>query len=189
MWRIRAAPGSDWGLTASPLAQIPLKTSSNGQVEVDECARLRDHQQGIPVGNLYALGLGFGFKSAHDGEDGRADGVGIYHKKAASIILSAVFGPRVGRLCSQCVLIGPWLFILYAHGPEPDGMHIGEARPLPQDRRASPLLPPQSCHAGLRGLQDVGGARGGVVRPAKEGARRDAGRGGTGPSPTPDPGC
>lgn len=55
---------------------------------------------GIPVGQLFGCGLGFGLKALFengepDGSSGRADGVAVYLKRAATLILSRVVGNKV----------------------------------------------------------------------------------------------
>lgn len=56
--------------------------------------------QGVPVGNLYGSGLGYGLKATldngePDGASGRADGVAVYLKRGATLILASVLGNRV----------------------------------------------------------------------------------------------
>lgn len=54
----------------------------------------------VPVPNLFATGLGYGLKATFengepDGSSGRADGVAVYLKRSATLILSSVLGPKV----------------------------------------------------------------------------------------------
>jgi len=77
--------------------EITLRTTHDGQVDIDEMAQVSEKWVGAVVPNLYAIGLGFGFRSKCDGEDARSDGVGVYQKKGATIILSHFFGDQVRR--------------------------------------------------------------------------------------------
>jgi hypothetical protein len=56
--------------------------------------------QGVPVGNLYGSGLGYGLKATldngePDGASGRADGVAVYLKRGATLVLASVLGNKV----------------------------------------------------------------------------------------------
>lgn len=56
--------------------------------------------QGVPVGNLYGSGLGYGLRATldngePDGASGRADGVAVYLKRGATLVLASVLGNKV----------------------------------------------------------------------------------------------
>jgi hypothetical protein len=66
----------------------------------DSTATATGDFQGIPVGNLFGSGLGFGLKASldngePDGSSGRADGVAVYLKRGATLILANVLGNKV----------------------------------------------------------------------------------------------
>lgn len=76
-----------------------------GQVDVDEQARVlydKDKEKnstGI-VDNLFGSGLGYGLSATldngeYDGSSGRADGVAVYLKRSATLVLAHVIGNRV----------------------------------------------------------------------------------------------
>lgn len=79
----------------------------NGVVKLDLTARLQQQQQAgalgaskdtlTPVANVFGLGLGFSLRSAVDemGTETRADGVTVYHRRGAALVLAALFGPEV----------------------------------------------------------------------------------------------
>lgn len=50
-----------------------------------------------PFPNVLGLGLGFSLRSVVDemGTETRADGVTVYHRRGATLVLAALFGPRV----------------------------------------------------------------------------------------------
>lgn len=87
----------------------PIKYKLNkGQIEVDENAnvlmeKLNDTGDSLiscPIPNLYGSGLGYGLKATFDngeldGSSGRADGVAVYLKRGAALILAAVLGNAV----------------------------------------------------------------------------------------------
>lgn len=103
-------------------SRIPIRLF-RGQVEVDNQGRLLlDAAKPItgsaptsasalaaaaaaarPVGGLYGIGLGYGFKATFgsdkdpelDGSSGRADGVAVYLKRGATLVLAATLGPQV----------------------------------------------------------------------------------------------
>ena len=72
---------------------------SHGQVQVDKLGRvLRAAPENI-VPNMYGNGHGFGLPAVYengelDGSKGRADGVAVYMKHAAAVILNAVLDSR-----------------------------------------------------------------------------------------------
>eukprot|EP00602_Paraphysomonas_sp_CaronLab_P005741 CAMPEP_0185032342 /NCGR_PEP_ID=MMETSP1103-20130426/20321_1 /TAXON_ID=36769 /ORGANISM="Paraphysomonas bandaiensis, Strain Caron Lab Isolate" /LENGTH=1063 /DNA_ID=CAMNT_0027568195 /DNA_START=198 /DNA_END=3389 /DNA_ORIENTATION=+ len=78
-----------------------------GQVEVNDAAEVlslkhdsmaSESQSPLPVGNLLATGLGFGLNVSGDTGGGgmsKADGVAVYLKRAATLILSHVLGTKV----------------------------------------------------------------------------------------------
>ncbi len=74
---------------------------SKGQVDVDDQARvLYDGSHTLCVENLYGSGLGYGLKATlengdPDGSSGRADGVAVYLKRGATLVLAHVLGNRV----------------------------------------------------------------------------------------------
>jgi len=99
--------------------RIPLRLF-RGQVEVDNQGRLLlDANSPVtgsapasasalaaaarPVDGLYGIGLGYGFKATFgsdkdpelDGSSGRADGVAVYLKRGATLVLAATLGPHV----------------------------------------------------------------------------------------------
>ena len=54
----------------------------------------------VPVRNLYGTGLGYGLKATFengelDGSSGRADGVAVFLKRSATLILSSILGTKV----------------------------------------------------------------------------------------------
>ncbi|KAG3225985.1 hypothetical protein PC129_g3429 [Phytophthora cactorum] len=70
----------------------------NGVVKVDNKARLQllgPFKGKRP--SVLGLGLGFGLRSAVDemGTETRVDGVSIYHRRGAALVLEALFGPEV----------------------------------------------------------------------------------------------
>ena len=79
---------------------------SRGQVDVDSKGRMMrlagtgDNGEGAFLENVFAVGLGFGLPASSD-EDGtsasagRADGVSIYLKHSASLVIAAVLSPDV----------------------------------------------------------------------------------------------
>ena len=75
---------------------LPIR-SSKGQVEVDhECRVLLRNDGRCP--NLFAIGLGYGLAAtledgSPDGSSGRADGVAVYLKHAATVVLSSLMDP------------------------------------------------------------------------------------------------
>ena len=82
---------------------IPL-LMKRGAVELDEQARVlacpvgKNQASASPVPNLYATGLGYGLNLSGDRPEGlpvKADGVEVYLKRAATIILSHVLGTKV----------------------------------------------------------------------------------------------
>lgn len=76
--------------------ELALRVSSSGQVHVEDgSANVLERWSGAVIPSLHAMGLGFGFRSNHDGEEARSDGVGIYQKKGATIILGSIFGTQV----------------------------------------------------------------------------------------------
>ncbi|CAM9762520.1 unnamed protein product, partial [Ectocarpus fasciculatus] len=77
---------------------------SFGQVEVDDNARVLQEPPPEPLAPLdiylYATGLGYGLQATFDngepdGSSGRADGVAVYLKRSATLILSSVVGTKV----------------------------------------------------------------------------------------------
>lgn len=76
----------------------------NGVVKLDLLAQLQ-LQQAVagarsspePFGKVYGLGLGFSLRAALDemGTETRADGVTVYHRRGAALVLAAMFGPEV----------------------------------------------------------------------------------------------
>lgn len=50
-----------------------------------------------PFGKVYGLGLGFSLRAALDemGSETRADGVTVYHRRGATLVFAAMFGPEV----------------------------------------------------------------------------------------------
>jgi hypothetical protein len=100
--------------------QLITLSKSKGQVDVDEAARILTDENyrlysgmsTIPdlmitasrgytiVENLYGSGLGYGLKATLDngeldGSSGRADGVAVYLKRGATLVLAHVLGNRV----------------------------------------------------------------------------------------------
>lgn len=84
--------------TEDKRSKLDVCVPSHGQAcvndEAEVCIPDAQGGEGPPVGNLLAVGLGYGFHSPYDGPGARADGVAVYLKRAACIILGAVLGPR-----------------------------------------------------------------------------------------------
>lgn len=84
---------------------IKVLIDNNHQVVIDETARIRTSLNNgftiVSAHNLYGIGLGFGFNALRDtkGEEVKADGIGIYLKKAATTILSSILGSCVFGGC------------------------------------------------------------------------------------------
>lgn len=82
---------------------VPLPVrSSKGQVEVDHNCRVLVAVEGTTVSesclNLFAVGLGYGLSAtlgdgSPDGSTGRADGVAVYLKHSATVVLSSLVDP------------------------------------------------------------------------------------------------
>lgn len=82
-------------------ASIRLRTSQ-GQIQVDRRGRILiagpcPNTQACNVPNLYGNGHGYGLPAVYDngeldGSKGRADGIAVYMKQAAAVILHAILG-------------------------------------------------------------------------------------------------
>ncbi|GLD94954.1 hypothetical protein PINS_up003579 [Pythium insidiosum] len=68
----------------------------HGVVKLDMQARLL-HKTSEPSENVMGVGLGFSLRSHVDemGTETRADGVTVYHRRGATLVLAALFGPSV----------------------------------------------------------------------------------------------
>lgn len=89
-----ASPAPD-GSPVRPTVSALLSPKSGGFIVVNNAPR-----RIVPVPNLFATGLGYGLKAMFengepDGSSGRADGVAVYLKRSATLILSSVLGSKV----------------------------------------------------------------------------------------------
>ncbi|CAM9770366.1 unnamed protein product, partial [Choristocarpus tenellus] len=60
----------------------------------------QDNNWAEPLPNVFGIGLGFGLSAKLengelDGSSGRADGVAVYQKRSASLILASILGVHV----------------------------------------------------------------------------------------------
>lgn len=98
-YKTRMVPGFD-----AACHEIPFY-EENGVVKLDLKAQLQLSKTTVgtkpgmcePFPNVLGLGLGFSLRSAVDemGSETRADGVTVYHRRGATLVLAALFGPKV----------------------------------------------------------------------------------------------
>ncbi|RLN89231.1 hypothetical protein BBJ28_00002610 [Nothophytophthora sp. Chile5] len=93
-YRTRVLPGLD--ATGKPVRF----QETNGVIKLDSKARLQPLGLSACSGkppSILGLGLGFSLRSAVDemGTETRADGVTVYHRRGAVLVLEALFGPEV----------------------------------------------------------------------------------------------
>lgn len=81
--------------TAVTIATQPPSPSTPASPGTRSCRASPLQIDARPVGNLMATGLGFGFVIESGSEEIRADGVAIYLKRGATLILSRLLGTKV----------------------------------------------------------------------------------------------
>ena len=72
----------------------PSKPTTAAAITAPLLARKPNSFEATPIGNLLGTGLGYGL-SLGAGESAKADGVAVYLKRGATLILSHVLGPKV----------------------------------------------------------------------------------------------
>ncbi|ETV83232.1 hypothetical protein, variant [Aphanomyces astaci] len=97
-----------YGTNMIPLVHgdgTPLEVSHSrgGAVEIDLHGRLVRAETHAPIDYLFGIGVGFSLRAAFDEmrTETRADGVTVYHRRGATLILASVFGtvPVYGHDC------------------------------------------------------------------------------------------
>ena len=134
-------------LLDAPPAMPPPTSSAKGAQQLQQ--QQQQQPPALPVGNLFGIGLGYGLKATVDGDreeldgsSGRADGVAVYLKRGATLILGAVLGPRVFGMQGERQLMS-WeerAVALNKRGGDDDGDGPGS----PTNGPSSPLTPPRS---------------------------------------------
>ncbi|KAF0694200.1 Aste57867_14904 [Aphanomyces stellatus] len=82
-------------IDATPMAFS--QSSRGGAVEVDLKGRLMRGASREPIDWLFGIGVGFSLRAAFDEmrTETRADGVTVYHRRGATLILAALFGHAI----------------------------------------------------------------------------------------------
>ena len=75
------------------VTSLPNPTKSKTSPVSKHSVKVKDY----PVGNLLGTGLGYGLSVSNNGsnESAKADGVAVYLKRGATLVLSHVLGPKV----------------------------------------------------------------------------------------------
>jgi hypothetical protein len=93
-------PGAFLDPSKSSADSAAAEASAVRQAASSPIMRMGYRAKPVTVPNLYATGLGYGLKATYDngepdGSSGRADGVAVFLKRSATLILSSVLGNKV----------------------------------------------------------------------------------------------